>query len=86
MVCLEDILSLENEPAPSNSEPLLIQIMKNGELIKNLSKIDEIQKFYLETIKKLPNTYKKLEEAQIFELKISRKLQQLTDSLKLEYH
>lgn len=81
----KDILSLENEPAPSNSEPQLFQIVKSGELIKELPKLDDIQKFCLENIKKLPNPYKKLEEAHLFELQISKKLQQLTESLKLKY-
>jgi nicotinate phosphoribosyltransferase len=81
----KDILSLEDEPAPSNSEPLLFQIVKSGELVKELPKLDDIQKFYLENIKKLPSPYKKLEEAHIFELQISKKLQQLTKSLKLKY-
>ena len=80
-----DVLSLENEPPPSNSESLLFQIVKNGELMKELPKLDDIQKFYLENIKKLPDSYKKLEEAHIFELHISKKLQQLTKSLKLGY-
>jgi len=81
----KDILSLENEPAPSNSEPQLFQIVKSGELIKELPKLDDIQKFCLENIRKLPNPYKKLEEAHLFELQISKKLQQLTESLKLKY-
>ncbi len=81
----EDILSLAYEPAPSNSETLLIPIMKDGELITKLPKLDDIQKFYLDNIKKLPKTYKKLEEVDIFELKISEKLRHLTDSLKLKY-
>ncbi|MFX0004462.1 MAG: nicotinate phosphoribosyltransferase [Promethearchaeota archaeon] len=82
---MEDVLSLENEPSPSNSEPLLIPIMKDGKLIAKLPNIDKIQKFYLDNIKKLPAPYKKLEEVDIFKLKISEKLQNLTESLKHEY-
>ncbi len=78
----EDILSLENEPSPSNSEALLIPIMKNGKLITELPKIDDIQKFYTGNIKRLPKEYMKLEEIDIFKLKISEELQNLTDSLK----
>ncbi|MBA7703863.1 Nicotinate phosphoribosyltransferase pncB2 [subsurface metagenome] len=81
----EDILSLENEPSPPDSEALLIPIMKNGELIIELPEINEIQEFYLDNIKKLPNSYKKLEKINIAELKISEKLQNLTDSLKSQY-
>ena len=81
----EDILSLENEPSPPDSEALLIPIMKNGELIIELPEINEIQEFYLDNIKKLPDSYKKLEKINIAELKISEKLQNLTDSLKSQY-
>ena len=78
----EDILSLENELPPTNSEPLIIPIMKEGELLIELPKLDDIRKFYLDNIKKLPGDYKKLEEIDKVNVKISEKLQNLTDSLK----
>ena len=81
----EDILSLEDELPPSNSEALLIPIMKNGELVTDLPKIDDIRNYYLTNIKKLPTDFKKLEEKEKFVLKISNKLQKLTDSLKYKY-
>jgi nicotinate phosphoribosyltransferase len=81
----KDILSLISEAPPSNSEPLLIPIMKDGELTTELPALDDIQKFYLDNIKNLPAPYKELEEEHIFELVISEKLQSLKDSLKLRY-
>jgi len=75
-------LMLDDEPAPSNSEAILIPIMEKGKLIYKLPNLNEIQKFYLENIKILPGEYKKLEENQIFKLKISEKLKELTNSLK----
>ncbi len=81
----EDILALENEPIPTNSEALLELIMKNGKLEAKLPKIDEIQQFYLENIKKLPRTYKKLEQIQIFTLNISPDLESLTSLLRKKY-
>ncbi len=81
----KDILSLENEPIPPNSEALLIPIMKNGEIITKIPNIDEIQEFYLDNIKKLPDFYKKLEKIQVPKVKVSEKLHQLTDSLKINY-
>lgn len=81
----EDILALENESSPPNSEALLIPIMKNGNLIIKLPTLDEIQQLYLDNIKKLPPSYKSLEEAQLFKLKISEKLRELTNSL-IEKH
>ena len=81
----EDILALESEPIPTNSEALLEPIMRNGKLITKLPKIDEIQQFYLENIKKLPQRYKKLEQAQISTLNVSPDLKTLTDLLKKKY-
>ena len=81
----EDILALNKEAPPPNSEALLIPVMKNGKLIDELPKLDEIQQFYLDNIKKLPNNYKKLREVQLFKLKISKKLNDLTNSLKKKY-
>ncbi|MFX0000166.1 MAG: nicotinate phosphoribosyltransferase [Candidatus Hodarchaeota archaeon] len=81
----EDILCLDDEPAPPNSEALLIPVMRNGELITKQPKLDDIQRFYIDNIKRLPSPYMKLEEAHLFKLKISEKLQNLTDSLKLKY-
>ena len=80
-----DILALESEPSPPNSESLLEPIMKNGELIEKLPKLNEIQQFYLENIKKLPKSYKQLEQVSLFKLNISNKLQKLTNSLKEQY-
>jgi len=74
----EDILTLENETAPSNSTPLLHPIIKNGELICELPEIDDIQTFYKENIKTLPERYKNLEKIQFSELKLSKKLKSLT--------
>jgi len=81
----EDVLALEEEQGPSNSENLLIPIMKNGNLIEKLPKIDEIRAFYLKNIKKLPDKYKKLEEIRTFNLKISDKFEELRDLLKQKY-
>jgi nicotinate phosphoribosyltransferase len=77
----EDILSLESEPAPPNSEALLIPVMKNGELINPYPKLDDIQNYYLDNINKIPDSYKKLEEVKSFSLKVSKKLERLTNSL-----
>jgi nicotinate phosphoribosyltransferase len=77
----EDILMLDNEPAPLNSEALLIPVMKEGLLITQLPDINNIQQYCIESIEKLPNKYKNLEENHIFQLKISYKLSELTSSL-----
>jgi len=77
----EDILSLENEAEPSNSEALLIPVMKKGSLITELPNLNNIQQYYFKNIEKLPNKFKELEENQIFKVRISKKLSELVNSL-----
>jgi nicotinate phosphoribosyltransferase len=81
----EDLLALESEDAPPNSEPLLIQIMKSGDLVTDLPELDEIQRFYLENIKKLPVKFKNLVEVRFSELRISDQLKELTEKMKKKY-
>jgi len=81
----EDILTLDYEAAPSDSEALLIPVMKKGILITNLPDLNNIQQFYIKNIKKLPNKFKELDENHTFELRISKKLSELTNSLKEKF-
>lgn len=75
----EDFMTLIDETPPPNSEPLLLPIMENGELIYDLPSLFEIQEFYLNNIKKMPDEYKTLEENHINKLRISKKLTDLTN-------
>ncbi|GAF79498.1 unnamed protein product, partial [marine sediment metagenome] len=77
----EDILSLDSEPHPSNSEALLIPVMKEGILITELPDLNNIQQHYSENIEKLPNKFKELEVNHIIKVRISKKLSELTSSL-----
>jgi nicotinate phosphoribosyltransferase len=81
----EDILMLDDEPRPPNSEELLISVMKEGEIITELPDLKDIQQYYNENIKKLPDKYKELDENHIFKLKISNKLSKLTSALTEKY-
>jgi len=82
---VEDVLMLDSEPAPPNSEALLILIMKEGSLIKELPNLNNIQQYYNENIERLPNNFKELEENQIFKVRISKKLSELKNSLTEEF-
>ena len=78
----EDVLMLENEKEPVNSEKLLIPIIKNGQLIYQNPTLSEIQNYYSKTIKKLPGNFKKLEESHNFKVRISTELIDLTNSIR----
>jgi nicotinate phosphoribosyltransferase len=77
----EDVLMLDTEPPPLNSEALLIPVMKEGLLITKLPDLNSIQQYYIESINNLPYKFKNLEENHMFQLKISNKLRELTSSL-----
>jgi len=81
----EDILMLDNDEAPPNSEALLIPIMEKGNLISKIPQLLGIQQYYLKNIKKLPGEYKTLDENHVFKLKISKRLRELTNSLTRKY-
>jgi len=78
---IEDLLTLDCEPAPPNSEALLILVMKEGKLLTGLPNLNNIQQYYNENIEKLPNKFKGLEENHTFNVLISKKLSELTNSL-----
>ena len=83
--CIEDFLTLDSEPAPPYSEALLIPVMKEGSLITELPNLNNIQQYYNENIEKLPNKLKELKENQMFKVRISKKLSELTNSLTEEF-
>lgn len=82
---VKDILMLENETPPEDTEPFLIPIMKKGKLIYELPALDEIQQFYYKNIEKLPDKYKKLEQLDLFKLELSKGIENLTKKLMKQY-
>jgi nicotinate phosphoribosyltransferase len=81
----EDILMLDDEAPPPSSEALLLPVLKNGTLVSKLPELNEIQQVYLNNVNRLPEDFKVLEENHIFNLRISQKLEELTNSLKNKY-
>lgn len=81
----KDILALDKEKPPEGGEPLLIPIMKKGELVYDLPKIEKIREFSLENVQKLPEEFKRLEKREFDELVISNELKTLWDDLVEHY-
>jgi nicotinate phosphoribosyltransferase len=77
----EDRLMLENEPALTNSEALLIPVMKEGTLITELPDLNLIQQYYMKNIERLPVKFKELDDHHTFHVRISKKLKELTTLL-----
>lgn len=81
----EDLMMLENESPPPDSEVFLIPIMKEGNLVNQLPNLDEIKQYFLSNIERLPNEFKDLEKSQGSKVLISKKLSDLTNSLRLKH-
>lgn len=81
----KDYLLLEEETAPETTQPLLIPIMKQGEMVYDLPSLEAIRKNCRKNIETLPERYKQLEEVKIENVEVSDKLDKLTDRL-IEKH
>ena len=80
-IFLKDIITLEDEPNPPNSEILLTQVMEKGKLKVDIPNLREIQQYYLEYIQKLPNTFKIIDNEVEYRVEISEELRNLTNAL-----
>ncbi|MCX6711003.1 MAG: hypothetical protein NTZ02_02835, partial [Candidatus Woesearchaeota archaeon] len=80
----KDILALDDEKI-EGAHPLLMKIMEKGELIYDMPSLDEIRKYHLEQISKLPEKYKSLENSVEYPVELSPGLEVLTEKLIEEY-
>ncbi len=77
----EDILALQDERIPADARPLLLKVLENGSLVKELPSIDEIRKFAKEELRTLPTRFLRLKGSETPPLKLSAKLQRLARSM-----
>jgi nicotinate phosphoribosyltransferase len=80
----KDILALDDEKI-EGAHPLLVKIMEKGELIYDMPSLDEIRKYHLGQISKLPEKYKSLENSVEYPVELSPGLEALTEKLIKEY-
>jgi nicotinate phosphoribosyltransferase len=80
-IFFKDIITLVEEPCIPNSEILLKQVMEKGKLKIRIPNLKEIQRYYLENIKKLPNPFKILDNEVDYKVEISEELRRLTIAL-----
>jgi nicotinate phosphoribosyltransferase len=77
----EDLLTLEDEEAPPGSERLLIQVVGEGKRVCELPRLANIQDRARNQVGSLPVRYKTLIGAEKPPVKLSPKLQALTNSM-----
>ncbi len=75
-----DLVTLEDEQSPDQSVPLMIKYLDNGQLGgRLLPSLKEIQKYYLNQMKLLPDEYKRLDTTiEKFPVVFSEKLEAIT--------
>ena len=81
---LKDIIVLEEEKI-DNATPLLLQYLKEGQLIQKLPTLHEIKKYHQKQISSLPERFKKISHEKVkYPIYLSRKLQKIIKELKKE--
>jgi nicotinate phosphoribosyltransferase len=58
----EDIIQLDDEPAPDNGTPLLHPAIRSGEIVMELSPVPEIQARAIANVQALPERYRALHD------------------------
>jgi len=77
----EDILTLEEEKPPPKTGPLLVKVIEHGRLVLDLPSLDTIQDRAKKEIARLPAKYKTLTGSVDPPVRLSLKLEQLSNTL-----
>lgn len=76
-----DLIALEDEEVPQSAEPLLTKILGHGRIIYSLPSINNIRHRAMKDVARLPAKYKSLKGSEQPPAKLTRRLEQLTESL-----
>ena len=78
---LNDVLALANENPPSDTVPLLIEVCREGKCVYDMPDLGAIRNHAKEEIARLPAKYKRLKGSVEAPVRLSSKLNHLTNSL-----
>ncbi len=76
----QDVISLDDE-AVDNGIPLLEQAVKNGKIVCDRPSLDEIRQIAAENFSNLPDKYKKLDGAPVYQVEFSPGLTALRETI-----
>lgn len=77
----EDIVALEDERVPAGGMPLLLKVLENGSLVKELPEIEEIRNFAKQEHKTLSSQFLRLSGSEPPPVRLSAKLEGLARSM-----
>jgi nicotinate phosphoribosyltransferase len=76
---IKDIIAAHDERI--EGEPLLLKVMKEGEIVYDLPTLEDVRKRAIENLSKLPEEIKKLKKAKRYTVTLSPKLRKLQKEL-----
>jgi nicotinate phosphoribosyltransferase len=76
---LRDIIGLENEEI--DAERLLVKVMENGRIVYSVPTLEEARKVTLKNVAEFPQKYKKLADAPLYPVRLSRGLNRIKNKL-----
>jgi nicotinate phosphoribosyltransferase len=76
---IKDIIAVHDERI--EGEPLLLKVMKEGEIVYDLPTLEDVRKRAIENLSKLPEEIKKLKKAKRYTVTLSPKLRKLQKEL-----
>ena len=76
----KDVIALADEKM--QGEPLLIKVMEKGKITYNLPSLNEIRASVVQNFSRLPDGYKALTDAPVYQVELSQNLQKLIKTLK----
>ncbi len=80
---ISDTIALTNEEAPANSRPLLVQVIKNGEITPSGKVTLEDSRTYLaQELSNLPEKYHNITEQVVYPVSVSEGLKHLSEEVK----
>ena len=77
----EDLLALQDEENETGGDPLLVKVLENGTVVCPLPKLNEIKEKTLSGVARLPAKYRELTNPQPAPVRLSARLQRLSESL-----
>jgi len=77
----EDLLALQDEENETGGDPLLVKVLENGTVVYPLPKLNEIKEKTLSGVARLPAKYRELTNPQPAPVRLSARLQRLSESL-----
>jgi nicotinate phosphoribosyltransferase len=78
---LSDVITLADEPPPSDAIPLLEEVMREGRLVAPLPTLEEIRERALENVRRLPEMYRRLKGAASYPVMRSERLERLREQV-----